>query len=77
MNCQQRILNLLIERGTVPSWKICQLCKTADYRKRISEMRTNGLDIVSVNAGRRHFYELRTPKYKINQAACALKARYA
>lgn len=40
------------------SWQICQEVKTADYRKRLSELRLKGYDIRSFHVGKRHGYVL-------------------
>lgn len=40
------------------SWLLCQEVKTADYRKRVSELRLKGYDIRSFHVGKRHGYIL-------------------
>lgn len=47
------------------SWEIVQEVKTADYRKRISELNQNGYQIISFHVGNRHGYILAAePKEK-------------
>jgi DNA-binding transcriptional ArsR family regulator len=52
------ILNLLRERPRY-GWEICQLVKTADYRRRISDLRERGFVIEAEREGRgRYLYKL-------------------
>lgn len=40
------------------SWEICQQIKSADYRRRIHELREKGYVIESFHIGKRHGYAL-------------------
>lgn len=49
------------------SWEIVQECKTADYRRRIHELRELGYKIASFQEGKRHGYILVSEVTKENQ----------
>lgn len=73
MTSRQKILKELWHGEPVPSWTISQKTMTADYRKRISEMRERGLDIESLIIGNRHYYQLLTPTHMIDFEKCAIR----
>ena len=73
MTSRQRILDLLRTGEMIPSWKIVEQCKTADYRRRIFEMRKAGLDIDAITSGGRHYYRLTTPVKFVDFETCSLR----
>ena len=70
---KQRILQLLWSGEWVSSWKLSQEAHTADYRRRIFELRERGLDIISIKVDGRDGYQLLTPTKLIDWDKCALR----
>ena len=70
---KQRVLGQLWDGYWVSSWHLSQEAHTADYRRRIFEMRERGLKIVSIKVDGRDGYQLLTPTKLIDWDKCALR----